>query len=60
MLAWYRQGVDVNAQLTILATYMGHVDLAYTQQYLHLTTELAEEMTKRLERDLGHIIPGGR
>ena len=54
---WYREGVDLNAMLPILATYMGHVDLRYTQQYLHLTPELAEELTLRLDQKYGHIIP---
>ena len=34
LLAWYRDGQDVNARLPWLATYMGHVDIHSTQVYL--------------------------
>lgn len=47
LLQWYRQGVDVNALLPALATYMGHVDISSTHIYLQATPELFEEANKR-------------
>ncbi len=34
LLAWYRDGQDVNARLPWLATYLGHVNIQSTQVYL--------------------------
>jgi site-specific recombinase XerD len=47
LLAWYRDGQDVNARLPWLATYMGHVDIYSTQVYLRPTAELMEEVDRR-------------
>lgn len=50
LLAWYRDGADVNARLPWLATYMGHVDIHSTQVYLHATPELIEHVNGRFYR----------
>ncbi len=47
LLAWYREGKDVNALLPALATYLGHVNVASTQVYLQATTELLEQANQR-------------
>ncbi len=47
LLKWHTQGADVNAKLPILATAMGHVNVASTQIYLHVTTQLREQATRR-------------
>jgi len=47
LLAWYRDGEDVNARLPWLATYMGHVDIHSTQVYLRATPQLIEEVDRR-------------
>ena len=47
LLAWYRDGEDVNARLPLLATYMGHVDIHSTQVYLRATPELIEQVDRR-------------
>ena len=47
LLAWYRDGADVNARLPWLATYMGHVDIASTHVYLQPTAELLQEVGTR-------------
>ena len=47
LLAWYRDGADVNARLAWLATYMGHVNIASTHIYLNPTAELLEEVSTR-------------
>lgn len=47
LLAWYRDGKDVNARLPWLATYMGHVDMHSTQVYLQATPELIQQVATR-------------
>lgn len=47
LLAWYRDGEDVNARLPALATYMGHVNISSTQVYLQPTAELLGEVDRR-------------
>ncbi len=47
LLAWYRDGQDVNARLPYLATYMGHVDIHSTQVYLRATPELIAQVNRR-------------
>jgi integrase len=50
LLAWYREGADVQRLLPQLATYLGHVDVAATQRYLTMTPELLREASQRFER----------
>jgi site-specific recombinase XerD len=50
VIAWYREGADVQACLPLLATYLGHVDLSGTQTYLTMTRELLGEASLRFER----------
>jgi integrase/recombinase XerD len=47
LLAWYREGRDVQALLPTLATYLGHVKFTSTQVYLHATAELLAEASQR-------------
>jgi integrase len=47
LLAWYRQGKDVQTLLPALATYLGHVHVTSTQVYLQATAELREEANRR-------------
>jgi integrase len=49
LLAWYRDGGDVQARLPLLATYLGHVNLSGTQTYLRMTPELLSEASLRFE-----------
>lgn len=50
LLAWYRDGRDVQRLLPQLSTYLGHVEIADTQRYLCLTPELLQEANCRFER----------
>ena len=50
VVAWYREGVDVEARLPLLATYLGHVNVSGTQIYLTMTPELLTEASLRFER----------
>jgi len=47
LLAWYRDGGDVQARLPWLSTYLGHVCLVSTQVYLDITAELLQEAAQR-------------
>ncbi len=40
LLAWYRDGLDVQSRLPALATYLGHRDPSYTYYYLSAAPEL--------------------
>ena len=60
LLAWYREGQDVNALLPALATYMGHVDISSTRIYLQPTAELLEQVHERFRNYyLKNIQPHG-
>jgi len=50
LLSWYREGRDVQTLLPWLSTYLGHVDIAGTQQYLRLIPELLQQANNRFER----------
>ncbi len=56
LLAWYRQGYDVNARLPALATYMGHVDISSTHIYLQPTAELLQQVNQRFHNYYLHNI----
>lgn len=55
LLDWYRVGVDVQARLPVLSTYLGHADPAKTYWYLSAAPELLELASGRLERALGEL-----
>jgi len=60
LLAWYRDGEDINARLPALATYMGHVKISSTQVYLQPTAELLGEVDRRFHAHyLNHIASKG-
>jgi len=50
LVAWYRQGADVQKLLPLLSTYLGHVGIAETQVYLKMTPELLREANRRFEQ----------
>jgi integrase len=52
LLDWYHAGVDVQARLPTLATYLGHVCPSSTYWYLTATPELLTVAHRRLERFL--------
>jgi integrase/recombinase XerD len=49
LVAWYRQGADVQLLLPRLSTYLGHISLAETQHYLSMTPDLLREAGHRFE-----------
>lgn len=50
VIAWYREGADLQASLPLLATYLGHINLSGTQTYLTMTAELLGEASLKFER----------
>jgi len=50
LVAWYREGADLQTRLPLLATYLGHVNVSGTQAYLPMTDELLAEASRRFER----------
>ena len=57
LVAWYRQGADVQRQLPKLSTYLGHISLVETQHYLIMTPDLLREAGRRFER---YVHPEGQ
>lgn len=47
MLAWYRAGINPEARLPYLATYLGHKDIHSTVVYLTVTPQLLEHAGER-------------
>jgi integrase/recombinase XerD len=50
LLGWYRAGVEVQARLPLLSTYLGHVDPVNTYWYLTATPELMQVVAQRLDQ----------
>ena len=49
LIAWYREGVNVQARLPLLATYLGHLGVAGTIPYLSMIPSLLSEASLRFE-----------
>ena len=49
LIAWYRQGADVQRLLPALSTWLGHAHLDGTQVYLSMTPELLHEASLRFD-----------
>jgi integrase len=50
LLAWYRDGLDVERELPKLATYLGHAHVRYSYWYLEAIPELLQLATERFAR----------
>jgi integrase len=50
LLDWYRDGEDVDQQMPLLSTYLGHSDPANTYWYLQAAPELLALISERLDR----------
>jgi len=49
LLNWYRAGADVQAQLPLLSTFLGHVDPKATYWYFEAAPELLALAAQRVE-----------
>lgn len=54
---WFAQGRDVGALLPVLQAYMGHSSIADTAYYLHLTVESYPDVTARVQKVIGEVVP---
>jgi hypothetical protein len=52
-MAWYRDGVDVQARLPVLSTLLGHSKPANTYWYLSAVPELLILAAERRQTGLG-------
>lgn len=55
LLDWHRTGVDVQARMLWLSTYLGHVEPSDTYRYLTAAPELLALAADRLEATLGDL-----
>lgn len=61
MTQWYQQGINPQARLAHLATYLGHRDIHSTLVYLTITQELLQQANQRFrvaEADVLQVIRG--
>ena len=61
MTQWHQQGVNPQARLAHLATYLGHRDIHSTLVYLTITQELLQQANQRFrvaEADVLQVIQG--
>ena len=57
MQMWTSNGGDPTVMLPRLSAYLGHNDLAATEQYLRMTAEVYPELANILQKTYGYIIP---
>lgn len=58
LLGWYRAGIDPNARLVQLSTFLGHAHASSTAVYLTITADLFEEASRRFERFACPLLKG--
>lgn len=56
LLRWYHRGVDPQAKLPFLSTYMGHVSPMSTAYYLPFVSALAEAASQRFLQTCGALV----
>ncbi len=56
MIEWYREGVDVQAKLPYLWTYLGHRGLHSTVVYITVTQELLQRASERFRAFGAHLV----
>jgi integrase len=56
LLRWYRAGVNLQAKLPLLATYMGHVSIVSTEYYLPFVEGLASAASERFAAYCGSFV----
>jgi integrase len=59
LLRWYRAGVDVQAKLPLLATYLGHVSIVSTAYYLHFLAPVRLAASARFAQAYGALVTAG-
>lgn len=56
LLRWYRAGLDVDAKLPLLATYLGHGSAVSTHYYLHFIEPLRTAASQRFASHYGELV----
>jgi integrase len=56
LIRWYRAGVDVQAKLPLLATWLGHVSILSTYYYLHFVEDLRLAADSRFIDSYGSMV----
>jgi integrase/recombinase XerD len=56
---WYAQGLDVQAKLPHLATYLGHVSPVSTHYYLQFTADLRRSASRRFHQRFAPLFTAG-
>ncbi|MHB1536745.1 MAG: site-specific integrase, partial [Acidimicrobiales bacterium] len=56
--AWHAQGVNVDAKIPVLATYLGHVEVRDVYWYLSTVPELMNIVGQRFEAFAAHSPAG--
>ncbi len=54
---WAEEGRDLYVALPLLSTYLGHVNLNSTEQYLRLVPEAFAQVTVPFETSFGEVFP---
>jgi len=54
---WVLEGKNLRAYMPVLQAYLGHVSLADTAYYLHLTADLFPDIVQRTEAAFDDVIP---
>jgi integrase/recombinase XerD len=55
ILRWHREGIDVDARMPTLSTYVGHGHPSSTYWYLSATPELMDLIARKVQRALGAL-----
>jgi hypothetical protein len=58
--SWHAEGVDVDAKIPALATYLGHVEVRDVYWYLSAAPELMRIIAERFEASAGQFSAGTR
>jgi integrase/recombinase XerD len=53
LIGWHRAGLDIDSHLSVLSTYLGHVNPAGTYWYLSASPELMALAAARLNDRYG-------
>ncbi len=56
LIRWYQAGVDVQAKLPLLATWLGHVSILSTYHYLHFVEGLRSMANRRFMGSYGELV----
>jgi integrase/recombinase XerD len=56
LIRWYQDGIDVQAKLPLLATWLGHVSILSTYHYLHFVEGLRSMANRRFMGSYGELV----